>query len=411
MFRKAALAKLSSPEQLDSLMQVTTPKGWIALIGLIVLILAGLVWGIFGRTAERVSGAGILIKEGGIFGIESRGGGIITDVLVNVNDDVKEGQVVVRVSQVEVAQEIKQTETLLADLRANRGRSTQLIQRNRDAELSSLKEERQRLVRSNGALGSQIKFLEGRLKAQTEAADAGLITRDVVQGTAQELENARGALISNQAQEQQFQAREASLRNQAEQGAFTLDQEIARTERQLEMTKLRHTQGTEVVSPYAGKVVSRLVDAGQEVRPGQAVFYVELTDQPLQAVAFIPLQGARLRPGLIAQLSPEGISWEEYGYMLGVVVSVMQGPSNPDSMTRMLRNQTLITQFTSAGSVYEVRVRPLRDASTPTGFKWTSREGPPIKIGSGTLLRIQIPVQEKRPIELVIPTVRQWLGV
>ena len=177
------------------------------------------------------------------------------------------------------------------------------------------------------------------------------------------------------------------------------------------MTKLRHTQGTEVVSPYAGKVVSRLVDAGQEVRPGQAVFYVELTDQPLQAVAFIPLQGARLRPGLIAQLSPEGISWEEYGYMLGVVVSVMQGPSNPDSMTRMLRNQTLITQFTSAGSVYEVRVRPLRDASTPTGFKWTSREGPPIKIGSGTLLRIQIPVQEKRPIELVIPTVRQWLGV
>jgi len=119
MFRKAALAKLSSPEQLDSLMQVTTPKGWIALIGLLVLILAGLVWGIFGRTAERVSGAGILIKEGGIFGIESRGGGIITDVLVNVNDDVKEGQVVVRVSQVEVAQEIKQTETLLADLRAN----------------------------------------------------------------------------------------------------------------------------------------------------------------------------------------------------------------------------------------------------------------------------------------------------
>ena len=75
MFRKAALAKLSSPEQLDSLMQVTTPKGWIALIGLLVLILAGLVWGIFGRTAERVSGAGILIKEGGIFGIESRGEG------------------------------------------------------------------------------------------------------------------------------------------------------------------------------------------------------------------------------------------------------------------------------------------------------------------------------------------------
>ena len=41
----------------------------------------------------------------------------------------------------------------------------------------------------------------------------------------------------------------------------------------------------------------------------------------------------------------------------------------------------------------------------------TSRQGPPTKFGSGTLLRVQIPVQEKRPIELVIPTIRRWVGV
>lgn len=411
MFRKAALAKLSSPEQLDSLMQVTTPKGWIALTGVIVLMAAGLVWGIFGRTAERVSGAGILLNEGGILSVESRGGGIISEVLVNTGDEVKEGQVVLRVSQVEAAQEIKQNETLIADLRTNRERSVQLIQRNRSAELNSLREERQRLVKSNETLRNQTRFLEGRLKAQTEAAQGGLITRDQVQATAQELENTRAALITNQAQSAQLDAREASLRNQAEQSVFNLDQEISRTERQLELVQLRHTQGTEVVSPYSGKVMSRLVDPGQEVRPGQAVLYVELAEQPLQAVGFIPLQGARLRAGLIVQMSPEGIAWEEHGYMLGVVVSVMQGPANPDAMSRMLRNQTLINQFTASGSVYEVKVRPLKDASTPSGFKWTSREGPPISIGSGTLLRMQIPVEEKRPIELVIPTVRKWLGV
>jgi HlyD family secretion protein len=410
MFRKAALAKLSSPEQLDSLMQVTTPKGWIALAGILVLIFAGLVWGIFGRTAERVSGAGILLKEGGILAVESRGGGIITEVLVNVDDPVTEGQVVVRVSQVDVAQEIKQNEALLVDLRTNRGRSLQLVQRNRDAELTSLREERQRLEKTSQALRNQTRFLEGRLKAQTEAAEGGLITRDQVQGTAQELENARASLIANQGQAAQVVAREASLRNQAEQSEFNLDQEIARTERQLEMLKLRHEQGTEVVSPYAGKVVSRLVDPGQELRPGQPVLHVEPAEEPLQAVGFIPLQGARLRAGQIAQMSPEGITWEEYGYMLGVVVSVT-GPTNPDAMNRMLRNQTLINQFTASGSVYEVKVRPLKDAATPSGFKWTSREGPAMKIGSGTLLRMQIPVQEKRPIELVVPTVRKWLGV
>jgi len=411
MFRKAALTKLASPEQLDSLMQVTTPKGWIALLASIVLILAGLLWGIFGRTAERVSGAGILLKEGGIFGIESRGNGIVSEVLVNVGSLVRPGEVVARISQTGVPQEIDQTESLLTELRANRQRSLSLIQRNREAELRTLAEDRTRFAASRAALENQIKFLEQRLRAQTEAAESGLITRDQVQGTAQELEAARSSLISNQGQMMQIAAREATIHNQAEQQVFTLDQEIRRNERQLELTRLRFADSTEVTSPYSGKVISRLLDPGQEVHQGAAVLYIELTEQPLQAVVYIPLQGARIRPGMTAQMSPEGITWEEYGYMLGVVEAVNQGPSNPEAMNRILRNQTLIQQFTASGGVYEVRVRLLVDSATPSGFKWTSRQGPPMKIGSGILLRVQIPVIEKRPISLVIPTVREWLGV
>jgi len=410
MFRKAALAKLSSTEQLDSLMQVTTPKAWMALASAIVLIVAALVWGIFGRTAERISGAGILLKEGGIFAVESRGNGIIQDVLVGVGDDVREGQVVVKVAQHEASTEIQQTEGLLAELRANRDRSISLLHRNLEADLKSQTEERERLATSSAVLKKQIEFLEGRLRARNEAAEQGLITRDQAQSTAQELEAARNSLVSNQSQLSQLEAREASTRNQSDQNVFNLGQEVRRSERDLEMSRLRYREGTEIVSPYRGKVVSRLVDPGQEVKSGGAVLYVELTDQPLQAVAFIPLQGARIRPGMVAQMSPEGVTWEEYGYMLGVVDSVTQGPANPEAMNRILRNQTLIQHFTAAGSVYELKVRPLADESTPSGFKWTTRAGPPLKIGSGTMLRIQIPVDEKRPLALVIPTVRTWVG-
>jgi HlyD family secretion protein len=411
MFRKAALAKLASPEQLDSLMQVTTPKSWVALGACIVLIGAALIWGILGRTAERVSGAGILLKEGGIFSIEARGDGIISEVAVNTGDEVKEGQVVVKLSQTAASTEIKQTEGLLSEQQSNRNRSIQLIQSNRDAELASIRQDRDRLVKSSGAAQSQVTFLQTRLKAQQEAAAAGLITKDQVQATAQELEVAKQSLIANQSQQAQLSAREASVRNQADQQIFNLDAETNRTQRQLEMAKLRHTEGTEVVSPYNGRVVSRLVDPGQEVRQGTAVLYVELTHQDLQAIAFIPLQGGRIQPGMTVQMSPEGITWEEYGYMLGVVESVAQGPANPETMNRILRNQTLITQFTASGSVYEVHVKPLLDPKTPSGFKWTSHEGPTLKINSGTLLRVQIPVSEKRPITLVIPTVRKWFGI
>ena len=36
IFRKTALEKLSSPEQLDELMKITTPKGWVALIAFMI---------------------------------------------------------------------------------------------------------------------------------------------------------------------------------------------------------------------------------------------------------------------------------------------------------------------------------------------------------------------------------------
>ena len=411
MFRKAALAKLASPEQLDSLMQVTTPKNWMALLAVCVIIFGGLVWGLFGRVAERVSGAGILLKEGGIFAIESRGNGVVKEMLVNVGDEVKEGQTIARISLPELEQELKLTETLLADLKQNKVRSSDLLSANRDAELRSPRAERNRLSKATQALVSQIEFLEDRLKAQTQALESGLITRDVRQATAQELANARSSLVANQGQLASLDAREATIRNQTDQGSFNLQQEVGRVDRQLANIRLRLEEGGEIKCPHAGRVVSRVVDPGQEVRQGMPVIQIELGGAPLQGVAYIPLQGARIQPGMPAMMSPEGITAEEYGYMIGNVSSVTQTPANQDSMNRVLRNQQLITQFTQSGTVYEVRIKPRIHKQTPSGFAWTSREGPPLKLGSGTLLRVQITVEEKRPIEMVIPTLRRWLGI
>lgn len=53
LYRKAALEKLSSPEELDQLMQVTTPKGWFALIALIGLMVLGVAIGALGKIPVR----------------------------------------------------------------------------------------------------------------------------------------------------------------------------------------------------------------------------------------------------------------------------------------------------------------------------------------------------------------------
>jgi hypothetical protein len=65
LFRQAALEKLSSPEELDQLMQVTTPRGWFALAALIGLVIVAVVIGVVGVIPIRQQAVYcLLIKDG-----------------------------------------------------------------------------------------------------------------------------------------------------------------------------------------------------------------------------------------------------------------------------------------------------------------------------------------------------------
>ncbi|MFO7717174.1 MAG: hypothetical protein R6Y91_01230, partial [Desulfohalobium sp.] len=62
LFRNVSLERLSSPEQLDQVLQVTTPKGWLALLTLAGMIAIALIWGIFGSLPTKVTGMGMFIS-------------------------------------------------------------------------------------------------------------------------------------------------------------------------------------------------------------------------------------------------------------------------------------------------------------------------------------------------------------
>ena len=63
IFRKVALERLSSPEQLDQLMTVTSSRGWLALVGFGSLLALGLVWSVFATIQAAVPGKGVLIHR------------------------------------------------------------------------------------------------------------------------------------------------------------------------------------------------------------------------------------------------------------------------------------------------------------------------------------------------------------
>jgi hypothetical protein len=78
LFREKSLEKLSSPEQIDKLMVVVTPKGWLALASLFALIIVGLIWSIVGTLPIEVRGKGIVLTPKGAFDISSPTSGTVT---------------------------------------------------------------------------------------------------------------------------------------------------------------------------------------------------------------------------------------------------------------------------------------------------------------------------------------------
>lgn len=98
LFRKAALDNVSSPDRLDTLVQVTDPKSWLMLIAFALLLVVGLLWAIWGQIPNEVSGSLILLGNGGVKRTVSPVAGIVQQVNVKPGDMVTAGDVIVTVA-------------------------------------------------------------------------------------------------------------------------------------------------------------------------------------------------------------------------------------------------------------------------------------------------------------------------
>lgn len=60
VYRKAAIERLSSSDELDQLLELTPPREWLALGSIGVALAGALLWGVLGSVPHRVSGEGFL---------------------------------------------------------------------------------------------------------------------------------------------------------------------------------------------------------------------------------------------------------------------------------------------------------------------------------------------------------------
>ena len=180
LFRKVSIERLSSPEQLDTLLRVTSFKTWLALVGVMATLGATLVWGITGSIPTTTAGQGLIVRRGGVLNVVSRGGGIVLEMRAKPGDRIRPNQVIATLAQPVLAERLRSTRSAMEE--AVRRREQNLSVQKNSADLQVAAIERQRT-----AIDQQIRQLQEKGKNITEQIHAeelllakGLVTRQQV---------------------------------------------------------------------------------------------------------------------------------------------------------------------------------------------------------------------------------------
>lgn len=265
VFRTEAAEGMSSPSnRLDQLLRVTSPRGWLALIGLVAVVAAVVLYALMGRVATTVSGTGLLLPPGGLVHLDATVAGRVSAVSARAGSPI--------------------------------------------------------------ATGEEIATITDR----------------------------RGEEVS-------------------------------------------------VVSTLRGHVTEVLVNEGNVVVPGNQLAVVEPLTELATAVVYFPSgEGKAIERGMPARISPSTAPSEQYGQIVGRVVDVSEFPVSSQRLEYVLDNDVLVREISSLGSVLEVTIELERDSSAPSGFEWTSGDGPPFPVYNGTLASASVITESQVPAEILL---------
>ncbi|MDJ1184362.1 NHLP bacteriocin system secretion protein [Roseofilum casamattae] len=150
IFRQESLEQLSSPERLDQLMQVVSPKDWLPLTVLGALVFVGLVWSIFGRIPITVQGKGILIDPRRIVDFQSPISGQLENLHVEPGQCVEKNTLLATIEPSQLRNQLQLAETKKAELEGQFQQIALLLNQKNRRELEAINASRtsiqQRLI-------------------------------------------------------------------------------------------------------------------------------------------------------------------------------------------------------------------------------------------------------------------------
>ncbi len=413
IFRDAALERLNSPEQLDQRTSVIPPALSLLVASMTLIVLAALAWAIFGSVPIRSTGRGVLLsdKEGN-FAVAQVATGLVLDMLVKPGDRVAAGAEIAHIEQKVLSAQIDSSLAQAARLEAN-------LAELKTANAAQIKQSDETARRQQDAIDEQVAASETRRDQlrQMLAGYEGLRSRGIISQTeilarqdqlnqsVLDLANAKAKKLEVEATAQRRRDELAEIERQKQ-------VEIDLKKAEVENLRVQRAVASIVRAPIGGIIREVRVGRGHVASAGEVLATVGPgAADDLEVMAL--LQGntrKRVTVGMSAYVTPDGTRKEEFGSMRGRVTSISDGDVSVDHVEQILHSAQLTRSLFGEGSPLLAEIE-LTSAGNKSGFVWWNGNGPPYRITPGTVVTVDIIVDEVRPISLVIPALRKLLSL
>jgi HlyD family secretion protein len=412
-FRAIAVQRAQSPEQLDHLVSITRPFDWILTFVICLALAAALTWGVVGRIPTRVPAEGILVSDGGrVVDSVSDAAGQLSSISVSIGDHVLKGQPIAQIAQTDIQRRYSGAVEVFHEREREHADLTSKVA----SELASKGQNFAKLEAAFDqvikATGQRIDYLTSDVKTLEDLLAKGYTTRRNVEDRRHELADAQQRREDTQNEILKLRSQKTDLETQREREIQQSEYRLNDARRQMDTIAGTLNQNTQVVSPIEGRVLEIKVSAGSVLAVGTPVVAIESEGAKLEALVYIPTErGKNVKPGMQVRIEPNSVKREEFGTMVGTVMTVSDFPITPQGLTAVLHNETLVNRFSHDGAPYAARVSLEQDATTPSGYRWAVGTGPPVRLSSGTLIRAEVTTRRQRPLDMVVPLVRRLTGI
>jgi HlyD family secretion protein len=474
LFRKESLERLSSPERLDQLMQVVSPKSWLPIVAFGTLAGVAVLWSIYGRIPVTVEGQGVLVSPHKVTSLQSKSTGQLLELHIKVGDIVKKGQLLATLNQEDLQKQLQQQRLKLQELTAQE-RAVGLLQGdsivkekyNFQLQRQYLKQQIQELetlspslnARNNDLVTEQLLGIEQRLREAQALApilqkrleirkrlyqESGAVSGDEALKAEQEYlanqkdiialqadskniavkqaeqeknyQESLNKIADLQAQLQQIDSKEASRIQQDLETAITRKKEIQETQREIAKLQQQLGNSSQILSPHSGRILELSVAPGNMVNAGTRLGTIDAEDvsSEIVSVTYFPIaDGMKIEPGMTVQVTPQTVKRQRFGGILGTVTDISQFPINKEAAISEVGNIEIVENLFSQkqDGIMQVVVRLKSDTQTFSGYQWSSSKGPQLKISSGTTSIARIKIEDRAPITFLLPFLRESSGI